>query len=73
MTTNEELLTVAVNQVMIDTGVINPMPKMSRSTVIYGYCLMVRNKIVYCLDWLLMRIHTALTGIKHKGSDPRKV
>lgn len=45
--------------------------KMDRSTVIYGYCLMIRNKLVYCLDWLLMQVHTTLTGIKHNGADPK--
>lgn len=38
---------------------------------IYFTAVRVRNKLVYCLDWLLMRIHTWRTGIKHDGADPR--
>lgn len=40
---------------------------------IYFYALITRNKLVYVLDWLLMRIHTWRTGIKHNGADPRRI
>ena len=47
------------------------VPKMDRKTYVYMFFLIIRNKIVYALDWLLMRLHTLLTGIKHNGADPR--
>jgi hypothetical protein len=46
---------------------------MKKVDLVYYYALMLRNKIVYCADWLLMRVHTWRTGMKHNGADPRKI
>lgn len=52
---------------------MNKKPQMPQVDPVYYYALVVRNKLVYAIDWLLMRIHTMRTGIEHNGADPRIV
>lgn len=46
---------------------------MKKDNDTYYHALIIRNKLVYVLDWLLMRVHTWTTGIKHNGADPRRI
>jgi hypothetical protein len=45
--------------------------KMPKVDPVYFFAVRTRNKLVWLLDWLLMRVHTWRTGIKHDGADPR--